>query len=123
MKYLLLSLLVFSTNATTAMSAESKKKIAQASAGKSSAQTMSELGKIDEKTLNVAPESKTKEITDDTALYAKPNDVKVNFSCKAKDGHDFKQGEKGYDECLQKVKNDKNNPHAPNAEIKVNTGN
>lgn len=119
MKYLLLSLLVLST---TAMSADAKKKTAQTSA-KSSAQTMSELGKIDENTLNVAPESKTKEITDDTALYAKPNNVKVNFSCKAKDGHEIKQGEKGYDECLQKVKNDKNNPHEPNAEIKVNTGN
>ena len=118
MKYLLLSLLVFSITATT-MAADAKKKVAQASASK----TMTELGKIDEKTLNVAPESKTKEVTDETALYAKPSAVKVNFSCKAKDGHEIKQGEQGYDECLQKVKNDKNNPHAPNAEIKVNTGN
>ena len=103
--------------------AETKKTKTVAQTSKSTDKTMSELGKIDAKTLDVAPEPKSKEITDDMALYTKPNNVKVNFSCKTRDGHEIKQGEKGYDECLQKVKNDKNNPHDPNADIKVNFGN
>lgn len=120
MKYLLLVLIVLSSNT---IYAETKKPKTVAQTSKANDKTMSELGKIDQKTLDVAPEPKTKEITDDTALYTKPNNMKVNFACKAVDGHEIKQGEQGYDECLQKVKNDKNNPHKPNADIKVNFGN
>ena len=75
-----------------------------------------------EKTLDLAPADKN-EIAGDTALYTGPEKVKVNFSCKAKDGHEIKQGETGYDECLQKVKNDKPNSKDPSADIKVNFGN
>lgn len=120
MKFLLLSALVLSTF-STAFSTEKKRPIIKTSA--SNKASMKELGKIDSKTLDMEPASKKEEIADETALYTEPSKVKVNFSCKAKDGHEIKQGEKGYDECLQKVKNDKNNPNQPNADIKVNFGN
>lgn len=120
MKFLLLSVLVLST-VSPAFAADKKKAIIKTSANDKA--SMKELGKIDSKTLDMEPQSKKEEIADETALYAEPSKVKVNFSCKAKDGHEIKQGEKGYDECLQKVKNDKNNPHEPNADIKVNFGN
>lgn len=121
MKFLLLSVLVLSM-ATSALAAE-KKKGALIKTSASNKASMKELGKIDSKTLDMEPNSEKEEIVDQTALYAEPGKVKVNFSCKAKDGHEIKQGEKGYEECLQKVKNDKNNPHGPNADIKVNFGN
>jgi hypothetical protein len=66
---------------------------------------------------------KNNEIVGDTALYTEPGKVKVHFTCKAKDGHEIKQGETGYDECLQKVKNDNPNSKDPSADIKVNFGN
>ena len=120
MKYLLLSLIIMTATISTTISAESKKKVAQVSA-KSNTQKMIELGKIDEQTLNVNPESKTKEITDETALYAKPGKVKFSLNCKTKDGNEIKQGEIGYEDCLQKVKNDNSkNPNAPKAEIQIN---
>ncbi|AUN97621.1 hypothetical protein DOM21_13315 [Bacteriovorax stolpii] len=118
MKYLLMVLLTFSLSAHAA---EKTKKAAKNAPATS--KTMSELGKIDQSTLDLEAKDKNAGIAEETALYAEPGKMKVNFSCKAKDGHEIKQGEKGYDECLQKVKNDKNNPHEPNADIKVHLGN
>nr|BDT27743.1 hypothetical protein BHI3_12090 [Bacteriovorax sp. HI3] len=118
MKYLLMALLTLSLST---YAAEKTKKTAKTSSGTS--KTMSELGKIDQSTLDLEAKDKKADIADETALYTEPGKIKVNFSCKAKDGHEIKQGEKGYDECLQKVKNDKNNPHEPNADIKVHLGN
>lgn len=120
MKFLvLLFALSLSVNS---FSAEKTKKTA--SLKSSSTKTMKELGKIDSNTLDIEGGKDAKaEAVDETALYTEPGKMKVNFSCKAKDGHEIKQGEQGYDECLQKVKNDKNNPHEPNADIKVHLGN
>lgn len=118
MKYLLMALLTFSLSL---QAAEKTKKTAKTSSATS--KTMSELGKIDQSTLDLEAKDKKADIADETALYTEPGKIKVNFSCKAKDGHEIKQGEKGYDECLQKVKNDKNNPHGPNADIKIHVGN
>lgn len=120
MKFLVL---VFALSlSANSFAAEKSKKIA--SSKSSSTKTMKELGKIDDKTLDVEGNKDAKaEVIDETALYAEPGKMKVNFSCKAKDGHEIKQGEQGYDDCLQKVKNDKNNPHEPNADIKVHLGN
>lgn len=88
MKYLLLSLLVFST---AAVSAE-QKIIAQAATKKTAAP---------DKTLDAAPESASKEMADQTGLFTNNHSMKAKVSCKTKDGHEIKPNEKGYDECLK----------------------
>lgn len=123
MKVLLSSILVLSLINPVFGTEKKKKGGAIIKTSASNKASMKELGAIDSKTLDMDPKSKTEEIADETALYAEPGKVKINFSCKAHDGHEIKQGEKGYDECLQKVKSNKNNPHEPNADIKVNFGN
>lgn len=116
MKCLLIALILMTK---VGFAADTKKSKSRAS----TANKMTELGRIDSKTLDMAPENKNKEIVDETGLYTdKTSNVKVNFSCKSKDGHSIKQGEVGYEDCLQKVKNDKHNPHAPNADINVKFG-
>ena len=100
MKYLLLSLLVLST---AAMSAE-KKVVAQAATKKTVT--------TGDKTLDVTPESKSEEMADQTGLYTEKHSMKAHISCKAKDGHVIKHGEKGYEECIKNVKND-------NSDVKV----
>lgn len=92
MKYLLLSLLVLSTSSFAA----EKKVVAQTTTKTKAATT--------DKTLDVTPESKTQEVADETALYTEKHMMKAKVSCKAKDGHELKQGDKGYEECLKKVK-------------------
>jgi hypothetical protein len=106
MKYLLLALLVLSTSV---MSQENS--MMKASAPK--------LKNDSKGTLDVTPKSKTEDVTEDKALVMKPDQVKMVVTCKAKDGHELKHGDKGYEECIQKMKNDKKNPHAPNADVKV----
>lgn len=106
MKYLLLSLLVLST---TAFSAE--KTVAQASMKKKT--TTQE---VDSKSLDVTPTSKEQEMADETALYTEKHSMKAQVKCKAKDGHELKAGEKGYEDCLKKVKANK---HDPKEEVKV----
>lgn len=93
MKYLLLlSLLALSTTAMT-----SEKKVAQA--------TTKKMAKVEEEnSLDVDPKDKTQEIADKTGLYTNGPDVKANVSCKEKDGHELKVGDKGYEECLKKHK-------------------
>lgn len=106
MKYLLLSLVVLSTSA---MAADAKKSVAA-----TSKTTQSTKG-----TLDVNPKSKADEVSEDTALTLRPEQVKVDISCKEKGGHELKHGDKGYEECLQKVKEDKKNSHDPKADVKV----
>lgn len=120
MKFLVMSLLVLSLTSNL-NAAEKSKKVA---ASKTNATNkMKTLGTVDQETLDVEAKDKNADVKDETALYTDSDKMKVSFSCKTKDGHEIKQGEKGYDECLQKVKNDKNNPHDPNADIKVHLGN
>lgn len=94
MKYLLLSLLVLST---AAMSAD-KKTVAQATNKKAAAEASN--------TLDVEPGSKSEEMAEQTGLYTNKHSMKAKISCKAKDGHEIKHGEKGYEECIKNVKND-----------------
>lgn len=105
MKYLLLALLVLSTSV---MSAD-KKTVAQSMKKNTTAET-------DSKTMNVAPADKNKEITDETALYTDAPELKAKVTCKAKDGHELKAGDKGYEACIKKVKASKDDPKA---EVKV----
>lgn len=107
MKYLLLALLVLST---AAMSAE-KKVVAQAMAKKPNVAI-----ETDTKSLDVDPADKTKEIADETALYTDAPDIKEKITCKTKDGHELKAGDKDYNACIKKVKASKNDPKA---EVKV----
>lgn len=67
-------------------------------------------------TLDVTPTSVKEDVTEDTALVMKPETVKVDINCKARDGHEIKQGEAGYEDCLNKVKKNK---HNPDADLKV----
>jgi hypothetical protein len=61
---------------------------------------MSVLGKIDESNFKVKdPQTNT-----DFAAPAK-NESKMNMICKEQDGRTFKQGEVGYDTCLNGLKN------------------
>ncbi len=116
MKYVMMSLLAFSLSLHAA---EKPKKTQSSSASKK----MSELGKIDQKTLDVESSRGKAEVAEETALYTEPDKIKLKFSCKAKDGHDIKQGEAGYDECLQKVKNNKPDSKDSDADIKVHLDN
>lgn len=100
MKYLLLALLIFSTSA---MSAD-KKRVAQTTTKKTVA--------VSDKTLDVTPESPSEEMADKTGLYTNNHSMKAHVTCKAKDGHVIKHGEKGYEECIKNVKND-------NSDVKV----
>ena len=107
MKYLLLSLLVLSVSAMAATTA-------------TKSTTKSGMIKDDSKgTLNLESKSKESEASEEKALVMDPKDVKMDVSCTAKDGHELKQGEKGYEACLKKAKHDKKNPHDPKADIKV----
>lgn len=118
MKFLILTLVLGLMNSVYA--ADPKKKVAQAN----TSNTMKELGKIDQKTLDLEGKKNEKaEIADETALYTEPGKIKVNISCKAKDGHQIKQGEAGYEECLQKVKSDKHNSKDPKADLNFQFGN
>jgi hypothetical protein len=99
MKYLLLALLVLSTSA---MAADAKK--------------VSSVKTDTKGTLDVTPTSMKDEVSEDTPLVMDSKNVKVNITCKAKDGHELKHGDKGYNECLEKVKNDK---HGKDADVKV----
>ena len=45
--------------------------------------------------------------------------MKAHVTCKTKDGHELKQGETGYDACIQKVKADKNSKNEPKADVEV----
>lgn len=94
MKYLLLSLLVFSN---FAMSAD-KKTVAQV---KPTITT--------DKTLDVTPESTTEEVSEKTGLYTNKHSMKAQITCKNSDGREIKQGQKGYKECLKNVKTDDSN--------------
>ena len=94
MKYLLLSLLVLSASA---MSAD-QKTVAQAKTKKSITTAPT--------TLDVTPESASEEMADKTGLYTNNYSMKAKVSCKAHDGHEIKQGEKGYEECIKNAKND-----------------
>lgn len=87
MKYLLLSLLVFSTQV---MSAE-KKVVSQVTKKQA----------VEKETLDMDPSSKTREIVDETALYTEKHGMKAKVSCKTKEGKELKQGDKGYEECLK----------------------
>ena len=115
MKFLLLSLLVLSS---ATFAADKKPKGATANGNKMSAQD-----KMDSKTLDINPGDKSKDVGEDTALYTDSDKMKMKVTCKSHtDGHELKQGEAGYEDCLQKVKNDKKNPHKPNADINVKVG-
>ncbi|MEA9357566.1 hypothetical protein SHI21_15160 [Bacteriovorax sp. PP10] len=105
MKYLLLALLVLST---TAIAAE-KKVVAQTTKKNTVVEQNSN-------TLDVTPADKTQERADETALYTDAPEVKAKVTCKTKDGHELKAGDKGYKACLKKVKASK---HDPKAEVKV----
>jgi hypothetical protein len=65
-----------------------------------------------EKTLDVTPESETEEVAEKTGLYTDNHSMKAKVSCKTKAGHEIKQGEKGYEECIKNVKNE-------NSDVKV----
>jgi hypothetical protein len=109
MKYLTLVALLLSMNVLAA-----DKKVAQA--GKQKVD-MSQLGKIDQKTLDVAPAKKS---TEDVDLMTEKHDMKVVVNCKTADGREIKQGEAGYDLCLQEVKSKKK---ADGANVEMKFGN
>lgn len=100
MKFLLLSLLVFST---TAMSAD-KKMVAQVPSNKSITTT--------DKTLDVTPETVSDAMAKETGLITNNHSMKASISCKNKDGQVIKHNEKGYKECLENVKKE-------NSDVKV----
>lgn len=110
MKYLLLVLLTFSLQTFAA-----DKKLAQTTKQKVD---MTQLGKIDQKTLEVEP-NKPKDID----LVTKDHDMKVVVSCKLNDGTVLKQGEVGYDSCLQQVRAKKGSNQRPGADVSVQVGN
>ena len=100
MKYLLLSLLVFST---TVMSAD-KKIVAQVPSNNSMTAT--------NETLDVTPVDKSEKMADKTGLYTNNHSMKAQITCKTHDGKNIKINEKGYKECMQNVKKD-------NSDVKV----
>ncbi len=87
MKYLLLIML-----AVPAVSFAEKKMTAK---------DMSLLGKIDESNFKQAEPKK------ENPMIAEPikNEPKVTMTCKEQDGREFKQGEVGYDACLNGLRN------------------
>ena len=107
MKYLLLSLLVLSTATMAADKAER------------TTNTRAKIAEPSSKTLDLETKGKTEDVTEDKALVMKPSDVKMDVTCKEKNGHELKHGDKGYEACLEQMKKDKKNPHAPNADVKV----
>lgn len=101
MKFLMLALLITSFSAFSA-----DKKIA-ATATTSKAAKTKVTNDSQPGTLDVEGSSKTKEITDETALMTDKHVVKSEVTCKAKDGHEMKKGDKGFEECIQRAKTDK----------------
>jgi hypothetical protein len=110
MKFLL-SLLVISLMSSPAWSAEGKKTAASPTKSTNSKVIPDQ----NKGTLDITPSGK-EDVTEDTALVMKPEDVKADVTCKAHNGHELKHGDKGYKDCLKNVKKDKNNK---DAEIKV----
>ena len=108
MKTLFLSLMVLSMSA---YAAESVKKVAATTTTSKTVESA--------KTLNVESGTAKKDaVAEDTALVGKP-EMKVQVTCKSDEGHDLKKGDKGFDACIKKVKNDKNTSQTPNSDIKV----
>ncbi len=67
---------------------------------KMTAKDMSMLGKIDESNFKQAEPKK-----DEIKPEAVKNEPKVTMTCKEQDGREFKQGEVGYDNCLNGLRN------------------
>ena len=55
----------------------------------------------------------------DLDLMTQEHDMKVDVTCKLKDGKEIKEGETGYEDCLKKAKPKKNSKKAPAADVKV----
>lgn len=110
MKYLLFAILALSLQ-----SFATEKKVAQASKQKVD---MTQLGKIDQKTLDVEPNR-----PEDVDLVTKDHGMKFDVSCKLKDGTILKQGQVGYDSCLQQAKIPKGSNEKPGADVNVQFGN
>ncbi|MBC7427655.1 MAG: hypothetical protein H7336_03525 [Bacteriovorax sp.] len=106
MKYLILSMLVLSTSAHAAdskMKSTTKNIVKSESTG----------------TMDIDPKNKTEEMADQTATLSDKDVAKMYVTCKAKDGHEMKQGDTGYEDCLKKVKSDKKNSKDPKADVDV----
>jgi hypothetical protein len=110
MKYLLLATLALSLPSFAA-----DKTVAQATKKKVD---MTQLGKIDQKTLEVEPNK-----PEDVDLVTKDHGMKIDVSCKLKDGTILKQGQAGYDSCLQQAKIPKGSNEKPGADVNVQFGN
>ncbi len=93
MKYLVLPLLVLSLST---FAADKKMKSLASSTVKND----------ETRTLDITPQDKTDEIADKTATLTDAEFVKAEVTCKTKDGHQFKEGDSGYKECLKKAKAD-----------------
>ncbi len=100
MKYLLLSLLVVSTIAMS----EDKKIVAQVPSNNS------KIGA--EETMDINPKDKSEEVAGKTGLFTKNHSMKAQITCKSRDGKSIRTGEKGYEECMQNVRNN-------NSDVKV----
>ncbi len=105
MKVLILALMIVSLSSMAAdkkVSATNKSKVQDSS-----------------KTLDVEGKGQKEEIVDQTATWTDKNPIKAHITCKAKDGHELKQGDSGYDACIKKVKEDKHNKEDPKADVEV----
>ena len=105
MKVLILSFLVLSVSGFAA-----DKKVVVAGVSKTSA--VPETLEIDSKTTK-------EEITELTTTLSNKNPMKANVICKKSDGDELKQGDEGYEACIQKVKKNKNSKSDRKAEAEV----
>ena len=92
MKYLLLTLLIFSAAAF----GNDDESIAQVPSN--------DLITTTDKTLDIDPESVSDEAVDKTGLYTNDLSMKAKVTCKTRNGREIKQGEKGYKKCIKNVK-------------------
>lgn len=112
MKYLLLSVLTLSLSNVSF--AADKKTVA----AKNPKVDMTQMGKIDQETLDVEPKNKNPE---DVDLVTDEHDMKVSVDCKLKNGTIIKQGQPGYEACLQdvRVKNGSNDKAGADVNVKI----
>ncbi len=108
MKVLIFAQITFLLLATTAFSADQKTRTSSKVKPDKS-----------ENTMNIEPNSKDEEIIESTATLTDKHSMKAHVICKGKDGHELKQGEVGYEACIQKVKADKNTKSEPAAAVEV----
>jgi hypothetical protein len=54
--------------------------------------------------LDINPKDKTEDITDKTLTLTDKDIIKAEVTCKTKDGKEFKDGDAGYKDCLEKSK-------------------